>query len=132
MTAGQPITNFTDLEAWQVGHALVLDTYRVTKTFPKDERFGIIDQIRWAAISITANIAEGWGRFHFADSIRFYYQARGSLAEVQNFLILSHDLGYLSDSDFHRLFDESERCLKVLNGLIRSVDRNRQRLLKHD
>lgn len=72
------IKSFTDLDAWKVNYELVLKIYQVTKSFPKDERFGIVDQLRRAVSSITANIAEGWGRFHYADRIKFYYQARGS------------------------------------------------------
>jgi four helix bundle protein len=70
---GEEIKHFTDLDAWKVNHKLVLMIFKITKRFPKDERFGLIDQLRRAASSITANIAEGWGRYHFADKIRFYY-----------------------------------------------------------
>lgn len=125
------VNHFTDLEAWKLGHELVLEIYRVTKMFPVAERFGIIDQLRRAAISITANIAEGWGRFHFADCVRFYHQSRGSLAEVENFLILSKDLKFLSVPEFERLYDQAERCFQVLNGLIRSVERTRRSFSKN-
>lgn len=124
------IKHFTDLEAWQIVHGLVLGIYRVIQNFPASEKFGIIDQLRRAASSIAANIAEGWGRYHFADSIRFYYQARGSLSEVQYFLILSKDLGFLKEEDFSRLYEISERSGKLINGLIRSVDRNRRQLVQ--
>jgi four helix bundle protein len=79
------IKNFYDLDAWKKTHKLVLEIYQITKDFPKDEAYGIIGQLRRAASSITANIAEGFSRYHFKDKIRFYYQARGSIAEVQNF-----------------------------------------------
>lgn len=117
------IDHFTKLEAWKLSHELTLLIYRATKLFPKDERFGIIDQLRRAVSSITANIAEGWGRYHFADKIRFYHQARGSLAEVQSFLILSRDLGYLKEREFVVIYEQSDHCLRVLSGLIRSAEK---------
>ncbi|KKU12813.1 MAG: Ribosomal protein S23 [Parcubacteria group bacterium GW2011_GWC2_45_7] len=117
------IDHFTKLEAWQISHELVLAVYMVLKKFPKEERFGIIDQLRRAVSSITANIAEGWGRYHFADRIKFYYQARGSCSEVQNFLILSKDLGYLDKSEFDKLNAMCDRCFKIISGLIRAIDK---------
>ena len=77
------INNFYDLEAWKISHGLVLEIYKITKSFSKEEMYGITSQIRRAASSITANIAEGFARYHFKDKIRFYYQARASVAEVQ-------------------------------------------------
>jgi four helix bundle protein len=98
-----PINHFTDLEAWKSSHELTLEIYRITKSFPSGERFGIVDQLRRASSSMTANVAEGWGRFHYLDRINFYYQAGGSGCEVQNFLILSRDLGYLPPTEFDKL-----------------------------
>lgn len=119
----EKVDHFTKLDAWRVAHELVLGVYRVTRSFPTNERFGIIDQLRRAVASIAANIAEGWGRFHFADKIRFYYQARGSTTEVQNFLILSKDLGYLREDEFRALYEQSVRCISILGGLIRSAEK---------
>lgn len=116
------INHFTQLEAWKVAHQLSLEIYRVTKSFPRDERFGIIDQLRRASASITANIAEGWGRYHYADRNKFYYQARGSSYEVQSFLHLARDLGYVDDTVFQQLYNLAERSAKIINGLIRAVD----------
>jgi four helix bundle protein len=118
-----PIKHFTDLEAWKSSHQLTLEIYRITKSFPGDERFGVIDQLRRASSSMTANIAEGWGRFHYLDRINFYYQARGSTCEVQNFLILSRDLGYLQPSEFDKLNQLTEKCYRIISGLIRSTQR---------
>jgi four helix bundle protein len=123
LTSIMNIDHFTKLEAWQISHELVLAVYMVLKKFPKEERFGIIDQLRRAVSSITANIAEGWGRYHFADRIKFYYQARGSCSEVQNFLILSKDLGYLDKSEFDKLNVMCDRCFKIISGLIRAIDK---------
>lgn len=121
------IKNFTDLDAWKVNHQLVLEVYKITKSFPKEERYGIVDQLRRAASSITANIAEGWGRFHYADRIKFYHQARGSSCETQNFLILSRDLKYLNEEEFKKLGTLALEGCKVINGLIRSVEKFRDR-----
>jgi len=71
------ITDFYQLKAWQENHQLVLSIYKITKTFPNEEKYGIIDQLRRASSSITANIAEGFGRFHYADKIRFYLFVSG-------------------------------------------------------
>lgn len=117
------IKHFTDLEAWKVNHEVVLLVYTMTKNFPKDERFGMIDQLRRAASSITANIAEGWGRFHYADRMRFYYQARGSNSEVQDFLILARDLDYCNEREFHKVMEQVQRGFLVINGLIRSIEK---------
>lgn len=119
----EKIQHFTDLDAWRVNHEVALEIYKVTKKFPKEERFGLTDQIRRAVSSITANIAEAWGRFHFADKLRFYYQARGSSAEVQNFLILSYDLGYLTEKEFRFLKEKVWQGFQVLSGLIRSTEK---------
>ena len=97
------IRHFTHLIAWQKAHKLVLKIYKLTKNFPKEELFGLVSQIRRAVVSITANIAEGYGRYHYKDKVRFYYQARGSNMEVQNLLILSHDLGYIDDQNYGEL-----------------------------
>jgi four helix bundle protein len=115
------INHFTQLIAWEKNHKLTLKIYQKTKFFPKEEIFGLISQLRRSASSVTANIAEGYGRFHTKDRIRFYIQARGSSAEVQNHLILAHDLGYLSNEEFDQLKIEAFEGYKVLCGLIRST-----------
>lgn len=120
------IKHFTDLDAWKVNHELTLSVYKITKKFPKDERFGLVDQLRRAASSITANIAEGWGRYHYADKIRFYYQARASNCETQNFLILAKDLGYLKLEEYMEIKNRAFQGFKVINGLIRSTEKIRE------
>ena len=115
------IRHFTHLIAWQKGHDLTKIIYKITKTFPRDELFGLISQLRRAATSITCNIAEGYGRFHYKDKIRFYYQARGSNMEVQNLLILCHDLGYININEFNELKHLVYEGYKLLNGIIKST-----------
>jgi len=117
------IRNFYDLEAWKKGHKLVLEIYKLTKGFPKEELFGIIAQLRRAASSITANIAEGFERYHFKDKIRFYYQARGSVAEVQNFLLLAKDLEYINFETCKNLGQKANEVRQIINGLIRSIEK---------
>ncbi len=119
------IKSFEDLECWQISHELVLGIYKITKLFPKDERYGIISQLRRAASSITANIAEGFSRYHYNDKIKFYYNSRGSASEVKNFLILSKDLNYIEESNCVELVSKTERVLKTINGLIRSIERQK-------
>ncbi|HUD19969.1 MAG TPA: four helix bundle protein [Patescibacteria group bacterium] len=113
------IASFTDLEAWKINHQIVLAIYKLTVGFPKEEKFGIIDQLRRAASSVTANIAEGFGRYHYPDKLRFYYQARGSNSEVANFLILAKDLGLIKEKEFDALYSLIIRGGQVINGLIR-------------
>lgn len=119
----QRITTFFDLKAWQEAHSLTLAVYKITKAFPSQEQFGIISQLRRAVSSIGANIAEGFGRFHYKDRGKFYYQARGSCAEVQNFLALSRDLTYISREEYQRLFQLSENVAQLINGLIRATEK---------
>ena len=117
------IQTFEDLEAWCVAHELVLEIYRITKRFPKEELYGIVSQLRRAALSITSNIAEGFSRYHYDDKIRFYYNGRGSLSEVKNCLILSRDLKYIAKDDCNVLLNKSESALRLINGLIRSIEK---------
>ncbi|MFA5828292.1 MAG: four helix bundle protein [Candidatus Shapirobacteria bacterium] len=86
------ILDFYDLNSWKESHALVISVYKILDKFPRVEKYGVCDQLRRAASSISANIAEGFGRYHFNDKIKFYFQARGSLKEVQNFILLAKDL----------------------------------------
>lgn len=111
---------FTGLEVWQRGHSIVLDVYALTKKWPHDELFSVTNQIRRAVTSITANIAEGFERYYFKDRVRFYYQARGSAAEVQNFLLIARDLGYNVESA-EKVFGDIAHMKRLLNGLIKSV-----------
>ncbi len=91
---------FQSLIVWQKGHQLVLDIYRKTKNFPDDERFCLVSQMRRAAISITANIAEGYRKRGKKDKLRFFNISQGYLAEIYNYIILSRDLQYISEEDF--------------------------------
>lgn len=102
-----PAKSFTDLEIWQKAHAFVLEVYRMTKSFPQDERFGLVSQFRRAAVSIPANIAEGFRKFGVADKARFLNTAEGSLEECRYYCILAQDLGY----------GQTENVQRSLNGV---------------
>lgn len=119
----QKIKNFYDLEVWKQGHQLVLEIYKITKEFPKEEKYGVVSQLRRASGSITANVAEGFARYHFKDKIRFYYQARGSIAEIQNFLLLAKDLSYINFQKCSDLGEKSKNVAKLINGLIRATEK---------
>jgi four helix bundle protein len=102
--------------------ALGIRVYRTTSNFPTGERFGLISQLRRAAIAVPSNIAEGYGRGSTRDYTRFLKIARGSLFEVDTQLLMAHELGYLSNEDHGSLSDDWMNLSKVLAGLIRSVE----------
>ena len=114
------ITSFRDLEAWKKGHKLVLEIYRITRDFPKSEIFGLVSQMRRCAVSITSNIAEGFSRNSSKEKIQFYAQARGSLTELQNQLLIARDVGYITDQAFRILGHKSVEIHKIINGLIKN------------
>ncbi len=114
----ETIKTFTGLKVWQEGHQLVLMTYEATKSFPKDERFSLTDQMRRSAVSITSNIAEGFGRIGYKDKQRFYYHAHGSLTELKNQLLITKDIHYLTKTDFEKLAEQANTTHKLLRGLI--------------
>ena len=117
------IRHFTDLQAWQKNHTLVLEIYRITKQFPKDELLGLVSQIRRAVVSITSNIAEGFGRYYFKDKSRFYVMARGSSTEVQNQLIIAKDLGYITEDSFNKIKIVSFEGYKLICGIISAMEK---------
>ena len=114
------IQTFKDLMAWQEGHRLVIMIYDITKSFPKTELFGLTDQIRRAAVSITSNIAEGFSRQSYKEKVQFYSIASGSITEIQNQLEIAKDVGYLTESKYTESYDLSVKVHKILNGLIRA------------
>lgn len=109
------IEKFTDLEVWKFAHRALLEAYRITTLFPSDERFGLVQQMRRAAVSIPANIAEGFGRRRPNDKIRYYNISQASLEELRYYLILATDLEYLNDlAKLGSLLDSTARMLKKL------------------
>jgi four helix bundle protein len=118
-------SSFEDLIVWQKGHLFVLEVYRVTKGFPKEELFGLTSQFRRAAVSITANIAEGFQKIGKKDKLRFYNVAQGTLNECRNYIILSRDLNYISVDEYQSLNELLIYTSRLLNkycaGLIENV-----------
>lgn len=112
---------FYDLEIWKIAHKLRLEIYKLTRKFPAEERYAITDQIRRASASVCANIAEGFGRYHFKNKIKLYYNARGSICEVQDFIFLSRDLGYIKTGNARKVFSDYVLLIKKLNSFIGSV-----------
>ena len=113
-----PARNFKDLVVWQKAHRLVLSLYRASAGFPDDERYGLVSQLRRAAVSVPANIAEGFRRQGKADKARFLNVAEGSLAECQYYLILTTDLGY---GDFSALQGDADEVDRLLTAYVRAV-----------
>ena len=117
--------NFRDLKVWGKAHALVLTCYEITKPFPREETFGLVSQIRRAASSIPANIAEGCGRRGNAELHRFLQMAMGSASELEYHLLLSKDLNYLKTDAYERMQPRVEEVKRMLAALIRKVDSER-------
>ena len=115
---------FQRVIAWQKAHSFVLAVYRVTRGFPEDERFGLTSQFRRAAISIEANIAEGYKKLSKADKLRFFNISQGSLEECRDYIILSHDLGYTNNEDYDELKDLSENASRMINSYCEGLIRN--------
>jgi len=112
------IRDFTDLHTWQEGHTLVILINKITKSFPKEEMYSLIDQMRRAAISITSNIAEGFGRQTYKEKVQFYYLTQGSLVELKNQILIARDVNHLSKSDFDLLTAQINLTNQLLQGLI--------------
>ena len=119
--AKKKIKDFTDLLAWKEAHALVLLVYRETKLFPKDELFGLTSQMRRAAISVTSNIAEGFGRRSLKEKTQFYYVAQGSLTELKNQLLIATDVGYLKPNLYKKMYEQACTAHKLLQGLLQKT-----------
>ena len=104
--------SYKDLIVWQKSHSLVLEIYKTTEQFPKEEIYCLTSQIRRASISIPANIAEGFARKGIKDKLRFYNIAQGSLNEIGYYLILSDELGYANTSLMNNKVEEISKILK--------------------
>lgn len=113
------IKTFTDLNAWQEGHKLVLTIYKTTESFPKKETFELTGQMRRAATSVTSNIAEGFSRLTVKDKCRFCSVAYGSLTELQNHLFITRDVGYINKNKFQEIAQQTVIVGKLINGLKR-------------
>ena len=113
------IENFMQLDVWKFAHTLVLDVYKFTSTLPNEEKYGLVSQMRRSAVSIPANIAEGFKRKGQNDKAHFYNIAQGSLEELRYYFILVNDLGY--KINLEEINNRIDQVSRMLSGLIKSV-----------
>lgn len=115
------MSKYEGLDVWKEAHGLVLDIYKVTDSFPKEEKFRLTDQLCRASSSVTINICEGTGRSTQKDFVHFLYMARGSLHETSYELLLAKDLSYIDSEQYGILIEKCDKIGKMLNGLINKV-----------
>lgn len=120
-TPAPAIRDFTSLDAWRFARELRSSIYSATRALPSTEKYLLTNQLRRAAISITANVAEGYGRFSYRENLQFCRQARGSAYEVRDHLTTALDQGYFSESQWRELDAKAQRVIQILNGYIRST-----------
>jgi four helix bundle protein len=116
------LRNYRDLEVWAKAHTLTKELYRESRAFPKEEFYGLTSQLRRAAVSIGANLAEGCGRQTTAEFARFVRIAMGSASELDYHLLLAHDFGYLRPNDHRELSQELTRIRKMLASLLSTLE----------
>jgi four helix bundle protein len=113
--------SFQDLSVWKLGRTLRKKLYQVAKTLPADERYNLAAQIKAAAVSLTSNIAEGFGRYHYKENVQFCRIARGSACELIDHLLTCLDEGYIPKTRCEELGQELETFLRVLNAYIKAI-----------
>jgi four helix bundle protein len=118
------IKSYKDLEIWRKGILLSMEIYSLTSSFPVNEQYGLTSQVRRAATSIPANIAEGYGRESGKNYIQFLKISRGSLYELDTFLTIARGLKYLSKEQREHLYQQTEELSKMINSLIKKLDQN--------
>ena len=124
--ARQKQSGFEDLKCWQLARTLMQQCHHLADSLPANERYDLVSQIRRSSKSGMANISEGYGRYHYLDSLRFYYFARGSINETINHIITAHDLGYIDQARFQKLYELGRETERTLNGYINFVRRQQQ------
>jgi four helix bundle protein len=121
------VKTFEDLQVWQKSKKLTLRIYEITTAFPKDETYGITSQMKRAALSVPANIAEGFGRYHFLDKAKFYLNARGSLYELKSHLMIANELQFIKHSEAADVWEMFEELSLQINNLINATRRLKER-----
>ncbi len=116
------IRSFTDLIVWREAHKLAVLIYKLTKSFPREETYSLVDQMKRSSVSISSNIAEGFSRKGKKEKLQFYFTAKGSVTELQNQLLLAKDVGYLDRDVFNKAAEKTITVHKLLNGLIRTSE----------
>ncbi len=114
-------TNFTDIKAWQKAHEFVLEVYHAVKDYPDYEKFGLCSQFRRAAVSVPANIAEGFKKLSRQDKLRFYNISQGSLEECRYYIILSKDLDYIDEDMFNNQLTLADATSRLLTAYCKGV-----------
>ena len=112
-----------DLNAWKNSIELVTEIYKITKLFPKEEQFGLINQMKRSAVSVPSNIAEGAGRNHNKEFIQFLFIAQGSLSELETQLIISMNLAFIDESTYKKLNEKMIEIRSQLSGLIKFLNK---------
>jgi four helix bundle protein len=112
-------SDFRDLDVWKKGKELRIFVFGLVKKFPDEERYRLSDQMIRASRSITANIAEGYGRYHFQDNIRFCRQSRGSIYELLDHTEVALECGYINNDEYLKLNGDLEELLALLNGYVK-------------
>ena len=120
----QDYKSFEDLEAWKVAREFKKEISRVSKQFPPEEKYELTKQIKRSSRSVTANLAEGQGRYHHKDNSRFSRISRGSLKETLDHLITAYDEEYISEKELSALRLKYNHCLKLLNGYINYLEKH--------
>jgi len=120
-SASARVKDFTDLEVWKVAREMRREIYRLASSLPDFERFGLASQLRRAATSVTANLAEGYGRYGYQENVHFRRQARGSIYELRDHLTTCLDAQYLNEREAGRLDALAQRVTQILNGYLRST-----------
>ena len=124
--AARQVKSFEDLEVWQLGKQLAMMAYKLTEGFPAHETYGLTSQVRRAAISVPGNIAEGFGRYHYMDKVKFFLNARGSLNEVKSHLLIATELGFVNDDRRGPAFELIESLSVKLNNFIAATRRSQR------
>ena len=114
--------SYKELDIWTKGISFVKEIYKLTKNFPKEELYGLTNQLRRASVSVPANIAEGWGRESSKSFISFLKISRGSLFEVDTLILIAESLKYIDNKDLIKLQNEIELLGKMINSLINKIE----------
>ena len=120
-TGEKKISDFTDLDTWKHARRPRQEIYRVAGDFPSQEKYGLSSQIKRAACSVTANLAEGYGRYSYQENVQFCRQSRGSLYELRDHLTTALDAGYIRQEKYEQLESMAMSAIKLVNGYIRAT-----------
>ena len=127
VASNSEVRDFTDINAWKAARALRKNIYMACRGFPKQETFELSSQMRRAAVSMTANLAEGYGRFSYQENMQFCRQSRGSVYEIRDHLTTALDAGYITPEQYKQFDLQAISVIKLINGYLRAT---RQRQLR--